>query len=373
MTRTLKNIWELGLKELIGLLRNPLMLLLIAYSFTLSIKDSAESATDTINEVAIAIVDEDDSELSRRIRDAFLPPHFKTAAVIKPYEADRVLNEGRYTFVLVLPLNMERDILAGRRPSVQLNIDATQMSVAFAGAGAVEAIVNGEIARHCSRENVPAESFISLQTRNRYNPNLTQKWSQAISDLVNAISMLAIILTGSALINEREHGTMEHLLVMPVTPFEMMASKIWAMTLVVLMAVTATVFLVIRHWLEIPIAGSIPLFLAGVTIVLFAINSLGIFLATIANSMPQLGMLVILVLMPMNMLSGGQTPLESMPPFVRKFAMLLPTTHFNTFASDILYRGVGIEVVWKPFLAIFLIGLVLFLFSLSRFRKSVAS
>ena len=373
MTRTLKNIWELGLKELIGLLRNPLMLLLIAYSFTLSIKDSAESATDTINEVAIAIVDEDDSELSRRIRDAFLPPHFKTAAVIKPYEADRVLNEGRYTFVLVLPLNMERDILAGRRPSVQLNIDATQMSVAFAGAGAVEAIVNGEIARHCSRENVPAESFISLQTRNRYNPNLTQKWSQAISDLVNAISMLAIILTGSALINEREHGTMEHLLVMPVTPFEIMASKIWAMTLVVLMAVTATVFLVIRHWLEIPIAGSIPLFLAGVTIVLFAINSLGIFLATIANSMPQLGMLVILVLMPMNMLSGGQTPLESMPPFVRKFAMLLPTTHFNTFASDILYRGVGIEVVWKPFLAIFLIGLVLFLFSLSRFRKSVAS
>ena len=371
--RTLKNIWELGLKELIGLLRNPLMLLLIGYSFTLSIKDSAESAKDTINDVAIAIVDEDGSELSRRIRDAFLPPHFKRAEVIQPYEVDRALNEGKYTFVLVLPLNMERDILAGRKPSVQLNIDATQMSVAFAGAGAVETIVNSEIARHCSRENVPAESFISLQTRNRYNPNLTQKWEQAISDLVNAISMLAIILTGAALINEREHGTMEHLLVMPVTPFEIMASKIWAMTLVVLIAVTATVFLVIRNWLEIPIAGSIPLFLVGVTIVLFAINSLGIFLATIANSMPQLGMLVILVLMPMNMLSGGQTPLESMPPFVRKFAMLLPTTHFNTFASDILYRGVGIEVVWKPFLAILLIGLVLFLFSLARFRKSVAS
>ena len=373
MTRTIKNIWELGFKELIGLLRNPLMLLLIAFSFTLSIKNSAEAAKDTINDVAIAIVDEDDSELSRRIRDAFLPPHFKRAEVIRPYEVDRMLNEGRYTLVLVLPLNLERDILAGRKPSVQLNIDATQMSVAYAGAGAVETIVNGEIARHCSHENVPVESFISLQTRNRYNPNLSQKWSQAISDLVNAISMLAIILTGSALINEREHGTMEHLLVMPVTPFEIMASKIWAMTLVVLLAVTATVFLVIRHWLEIPIAGSIPLFLVGVTIVLFAINSLGIFLATIANSMPQLGMLVILVLMPMNMLSGGQTPLESMPPFVRKFAMLLPTTHFNTFSSDILYRGVGIEVVWKSFLAIFLIGLVLFLVSLSRFRKSVAS
>ena len=373
MRRTLKNIWELGLKELIGLLRNPLMLLLIAYSFTLSIKDSASAAKDTINEVAIAIVDEDDSALSRRIRDALLPPHFKKAVVIPSYEADRVLNEGKYTFVLVLPLNLERDILGGRKPSVQLNIDATQMSVAYAGAGAVEAIVNTEIARHLSRGSVPKESFISLQTRNRYNPNLTPMWSQAISDLVNAISMLAIILTGSALIGEREHGTMEHLLVMPVTPFEIMVSKIWAMTAVVLLAVTLTIFGVIKWSLEIPIAGSIPLFLAGVAIVLFAINSLGIFLATVANSMPQLGMLVILVLMPMNMLSGGSTPLESMPPFIRRLASLLPTTHFNTFSSDILYRGVGIEVVWKSFLAIFAIGLVLFLLSLWRFRKSVAS
>ena len=373
MMRTIKNIWELGLKELIGLLRNPLMLLLIGYSFTLSIKDSASAAKDTINDVAIAIVDEDDSVLSRRIRDAFLPPHFKKAVLIPSYEADRVLNEGTYTFVLVLPLNMERDILSGRKPSVQLNIDATQMSVAYAGAGAVEAILAGEIARHFSRENVPAEDFISLQTRNRYNPNLTPMWSQAISDLVNAISMLAIILTGSALIGEREHGTMEHLLVMPVTPFEIMVSKIWAMTLVVLLAVTMTIFGVIRWSLDIPIAGSIPLFLVGVTIVLFTINTLGIFLATVANSMPQLGMLVILVLMPMNMLSGGSTPLESMPPFVRKLAMLLPTTHFNTFSSEILYRGAGIGVVWDSFLAIFLIGLVLFAISLARFRKSVAS
>ena len=371
--RTLKNIWELGLKELIGLLRNPLMLILIVFSFTINIGDAAKAAKDTINDISIAIVDEDDSTLSRRIRDAFLPPNFKKAVVIKPYEANKVQNEGKFTFVLVLPMNMERDIIAKRRPSVQLNIDATQMSVAYAGAGAIEAIVNTEISRQLLRENMPKESFVSLQTRNRYNPNLVQKWSIAINELTNIIAMLAIILTGSALINEREHGTMEHLLVMPVTPFEIMVSKIWAMTAVVLIAVVMSVFFVIRHSLEIPIAGSIPLFLVGVTIGLFALNSLGIFLATVANNMSQLGMLVILVQMPMNMLSGGQTPLESMPPFIQKLSMLLPTTHFNTFSSAILYRGVGIEVVWKPFLAIFLIGLVLFIISLMRFRKSVAS
>ena len=373
MSRTLKNIWELGLKELLGLLRNPLMILLIAYSFTLNIKNTASSATDTINEVAIAIVDEDHSELSRRICDAFLPPFFKRAEVIQPYEVDQAQNEGRYTFVLTLPLNMERDIFRNRKPSVLLSIDATQNAVAYAGAGAVETIVNDEIKRHVSHEHVPAEKFIALETRNRYNPNLTQMWYEAIIDLVRMIAMLAIILTGSALINEREHGTMEHLLVMPVTPFEIIVSKIWAMTAVVLLAVTVSVYFVIRQWLEIPIAGSVPLFLVGVAFALFAINSLGIFLATVANSMPQLGMLVILVQMPMSMLSGGSTPLESMPPLIRKFAMFLPTTHFNTLSRDIFFRGVGIEVVWKSFLALFLIGLVLFLLSLSRFRKSVAS
>ena len=373
MSRTFKNIWELGVKELIGLLRNPLMLLLIAYNFTFSIRDAAEAATDTINEVAIAIVDEDRSELSGRICDAFLPPFFKRAELIPPYEIDRVLNEGTYTFVLNLPMNMERDIAAGRKPALRLDIDATQMSVAYSGAGAVETIVNDEINRHVAREHVEDEDLVSLQIRNRYNPNLTQKWAQAILQMVNAIAMLAIILTGSALITEREHGTMEHLLVMPVTPFEIMSSKIWSMTAVVLLGVGVTVFGVIRHWLEIPITGSIPLFLLGVTLVLFAINSLGIFLATVASNMPQLGMLVILVLIPMNMLNGGRTPLESMPPFIRKLAMLLPTTHCNTIANDILFRGVGIEVVWKPFLALFLIGLVLFLLSLFRFRKSVAS
>lgn len=373
MRRSLKNIWDLGVKELFGLLRNPLMLLLIAYSFTLNIKSTASSAKDAINDIAIAIVDEDHSVLSRRICDAFLPPFFKRAEVIQAYEVDRVQNEGLYTFVLTLPLGMERDILKHRKPSVRLDIDATQNAVAYSGAGAVESIVTSEIRRHISRENVPEEKFIELETRNRYNPNLTQKWYEAVIGLVRIIAMLSIILTGSALINEREHGTMEHLLVMPVSPFEIIVSKIWAMSAVVLVTVTISVYLVIHLWLGVPIEGSVPLFLVGVAFALFAINSLGIYLATVANSMPQLGMLVILVLLPMSMLSGSSTPLESMPPFIRKCALFLPTTHFNMLSRDIFFRGAGLEVVWKSFLALFLIGLVLFLLSLFRFRKSVSN
>ena len=209
--------------------------------------------------------------------------------------------------------------------------------------------------------------------RNRYNANLTQSWFKSVMQLVNNITMLAIILTGAALIRERENGTLEHLLVMPVTPFEIMFSKIWSMLLVVLAASAISLTTVIMQMLNVPVNGSLLLFFAGVALHLFAVTSLGIFLACVAQNMPQLGMLLILVLLPMQMLSGGSTPMESMPHWVQYVMQAAPTTHFVEFCQSILFRGAGLDVVWKPFAKLLLIGSLLFAFSLQRFRKSVAS
>ena len=183
--------------------------------------------------------------------------------------------------------------------------------------------------------------------------------------------MLAIILTGAALIRERESGTLEHLLVLPVTTFEIMFSKIWSMLLVVLLASLVSLIIMIRGVLHVPIEGSVGLFMLGVALYLFAVTSLGIFLACIASNMPQLGILLILVLLPMNMLSGGSTPLESMPEILRYAVQVSPATQFVSFSQAILYRGAGITVVWKQFSALLLIGSVFFWYSWGRFRKSV--
>ncbi len=180
------------------------------------------------------------------------------------------------------------------------------------------------------------------------------------------------MLTGAALIREREHGTVEHLLVMPVTPTEIMLSKIWSMGLVVLIASILSMNFMIRGFLGIPIEGSLPLFFVGTTLHLFATTSMGIFLATLARNMPQFGMLLMLTLMPLDMLSGGNTPRESMPELVQTLMLAAPTTHFVELGQAILYRGAGIEVVWKPFLCLALIGGVLFSLSLARFRKTIA-
>lgn len=371
MKQTLKNIFFLGVKELRGLLRDYMLLALIIYSFTMSIYITGNSTNDTITNAAIAIVDEDRSQLSQRIFDAFFPPMFLLAKEIKLDEIDPAMDEGKYTFVLVIPAGFERDLLAGREPEIQLNTDATRMSQAFSGAGYIQQIINREIAVFENNGKAP-KALVNTVIRNRYNANLTQSWFKSVMQLVNNITMLAIILTGAALIRERENGTLEHLLVMPVTPFEIMFSKVWSMLAVVLAASAVSLVTVIMQLLDVPVNGSLGLFTCGVALHLFAVTSLGIFLACVAQNMPQLGMLLILVLLPMQMLSGGSTPQESMPKWVQTVMQAAPTTHFVELCQSILFRGAGIEVVWKPFLALFIIGCVLFIFSLGRFRRSVA-
>jgi ABC-2 type transport system permease protein len=164
---------------------------------------------------------------------------------------------------------------------------------------------------------------------------------------------------------------MDHLLVMPLTPFEIALSKVWANGLVIAVAVALSLYLVLRMMLGIPVAGSIPLFMVGVVIYLFFATAVGIFLGTVARSMPQLGLLYMLVFLPMNMLSGSNTPLESMPVWLARIMQVSPSTHFVAFAQSILYRGAGLDVVWPQFLAVAAIGALFFGLAILRFRSVV--
>jgi ABC-2 type transport system permease protein len=213
----------------------------------------------------------------------------------------------------------------------------------------------------------------TLEPRTLFNPNLTQEWFSSVMELINNVIMLSIILTGAALVREREHGTIEHLLVMPLTPFQIMASKVWSMGVVVLLAATFGLEVMVRGVIGVVISGSIPLFLLGVVLTLLATTSMGIFLGTIARSMPQFGLLVILILLPLEVLSGSLTPSESMPLLVRKIMLAAPTTHFVSLAQAILYRGAGISVVWPQFLAILGIAVLFFAAALIRFRRSIGT
>ncbi|GAB3411801.1 ABC transporter permease [Massilia agilis] len=367
----LSNIYRLGVKELWSLWRDPGLLLLIVYTFTAALYIAATAAPEGLHRAAIAIVDEDDSALSARIVTAFYPPQFAPPARITPAEVDAALDAGTYTFVLDIPPDFQRDVLAGRSPQVQLAVDATRMSQAFTGSGWIQQIVLGEVGEFLQRYRGSAASPVEVTVRQRFNQALDPTWFGSISELANNITMLSIILTGAALIREREHGTVEHLLVMPVTPTEIMLSKVWAMGLIVMVATLVSLTVVIKGALGVRIEGSLGLFLCCVALHLFATTSMGIFMATLARSMPQFGLLLMLTLIPLELLSGAITPRESMPDAVRYLMSLAPTTHFVSLSQAILFRGAGLAIAWPSMLALAAIGSVLFGLSLARFRKTI--
>jgi len=367
----LSHIATLGVKELRSLLRDPILLVLIIYSFTFAIYAAATAMPETLSRASIAIVDEDRSPVAQRIIDAFQPPYFLPPAMITQSEMDERMDDGRDTFAVDIPPHFQRDLLAGRQPAIQLNVDATRMSQAFTGSGYIQSIISEEIVAFLQRYRAVDVPAIGLALRARFNPVLEEAWFGAVMEVINQITMLSIVLAGAALIREREHGTIEHLLVMPVTPFEIMTAKVWAMALVVLVATAVAMTVVVQGALGVPIQGSVPLFLAGAAVHVFATTAMGIFLGTVARSMPQFALLLILVLLPLEMLSGGTTPRESMPMLVQVVMEAAPTTHFVLLAQGILYRGAGFDVVWPHFAALAAIGAALFGFALARFRATI--
>jgi ABC-2 type transport system permease protein len=368
----LQNIFWLGVKEFRSLQRDPVVVVLLIFAFTFSIYTRATGTSSEVHQASIALVDEDRSTLSRRIANAFYPPYFQEPQVISADQVDPGMDQGRFMFIVSIPPRFEADVIADRRPEMQVNIDATAMFQASIGANYIQNIVSDEITRFVQGSGDESRRAVELVTRTAFNPNRNSSWFNSIVGLIDQITMLTIVLTGAALIREREHGTIEHLLVMPLTSFEIAMAKVWSNGLVILVSVTLSLFFVVESLLSVPIAGSKILFLVGTGFYLFFATALGIFLGTIARSMGQFALLIILVLMPLQMLSGGSTPVESQPDWLQTITLFLPSRHFVSFAQAIIYRGAGFAIVWSEFVAVTVLGLVFFLFSLGLFRRSIA-
>ena len=311
--------------------------------------------------------------MSRRIGDALLQPEFQLPVEIAVDEIDASMELARYTFVIDIPPSFQADLLSGKPTVIQLNVDATAMGVAGSGASYLQQIIYQELSAFLSSKHIDIQAAdrVKIVTRAKYNPNLEAKGFQGAMSLTNNITMMAILLTGAALIREREHGTIEHLLVMPLRPIEIMLAKIWANGLVVILATILSLYFVVQGMLGVVITGSISLYLFVASIYLFSVTSLGIYLATLARSMPQFGLLAMIVFVVMLLLSGSYTPMESMPKSLQIIMQFVPSTHFVDMAQSVLFRGAGFSVIWSDLLLTAIIGVVFFLAALKRFRKTV--
>jgi ABC-2 type transport system permease protein len=366
------NIYRLAWKELRSIRADPLMLVLVAYTFSLAVYTVATGASTEAKDLTVGVVDEDRSDLSRSLLTALNPPLFKRSVVIAADEIDADMNNGRLIFVLEIPPKFQSDLLTGRQTSLQLNVDATAMAQAGNGALYIQTIIAQEIANFRAGREAALSAPVNVVVHAKFNPNLYAYWFSSVMQVVNNITMLAVILTGAALIREREQGTVEHLLVMPVVPAEIMLSKIIANGLVILIAATLSLNLVVQWWLKVPIAGSLILFVAGATLYALTVAALGILLGTIATTMGQFALLAAPILLIMQLLSGGATPMESMPIWLQYVMRIIsPTPHFVAFAQAVLYRGADLSIVWPLLAAMAVIGSIYFAFALHRFRRVI--
>jgi len=372
LRRHLANVYHLTIKELRSIRSDPIMLALVAYTFTIAVYATATGMKTEATNLSVAIVDEDHSDLSRRIADGLTPPTFKPAVEIAANEIDASMDSQRFLFVIEIPPKFEEDILAGRQASVQINVDATAVAQAFNGKMYIQNVIVNYVSQFVTGREGLMGVRVNFVISARFNPNLNSSWFNSVMQVINNLTMLAIILTGAALIREREQGTVEHLLVMPVVPAEIMFSKIFANGIVILIAAELSLFFVVRGWLKVPIAGSPLLFLAGSCFYVFTVAALGILLGTIASTMGQFGLLAIPVILVLMLLSGTMTPMESMPEWLQYLMNLIsPTPHFVVFAQDVLYRGADFSIVWSEILAMAAIGSVYFGFALYRFRRVI--
>ncbi len=370
----LGHIIRLGVKELISLFRDAVLMMLIVYCFTFSVYAPAKSAVMEVKNASVAVVDEDDSSVSRLIIDSLLSPLFLGPRRVPFSDINRLMEESRYTFVIDIPPKFQHDLVKGDAPTIEIISDATAMSQAGRGPSYLEKIIDSTVKPY-ERGGRAAKyrELVRLNSRARFNPNMHQGWFDAVNQIINNISVLAIFLTGAAVLRERERGTIEHLLVMPLHAYELMFAKIWANGLVVIVAALGSLFLVVKAVLAVPLVGSIWLFAGGLCVYLFSVTALGIMLATIARSMPQFGLLAFPVFIMMNLLSGGQTPLESMPVALQRFMQFVPSTAFVSFSQAVLFRNATVAMVWPDLFKMFLIGSAYVAYSLTRFRKMLAA
>nr|WP_232356166.1 MULTISPECIES: ABC transporter permease [Burkholderia cepacia complex] len=348
------------------------LMALIVFAFTLAVYSVAKGIKAEVSNASVAIIDGDHSELSRQLRAAIQPPYFKPPVDVGRQDIDAELDRGRYIFAVEIPPRFEADVLAGRSPSVQVLVDATAMTQAGLGTAYLQQIFTTETFAFLRARNLDARLPVNAVVRVQFNPNTESYWFTSTMQIVIDITVLSIILVGAAVIREREHGTIEHLLVMPVRASEIAVAKIIANGSVIFVVSLLSLCFVVNLWLKVPLQGSIALFALGTALYLFSVTALGMWLATLAPAMPQFGLLAVPTYAIAYLLSGAATPVQSMPVAMQPFVKLLPTTQFVALTQSILFRGAGIDIVWPRLLGIAAAGGLFLALALVRFRSMLA-
>jgi ABC-2 type transport system permease protein len=363
-------------KEWSQLFRDVPILLILLWSFTGAVFTGGHGISSEIRDYPIVVLDLSRSPASRELVSRFRAPYFRIVTYLAgERELIAALDEGKASLAIVIPPDFERRAReAGAR--FQVIMDGTQSTSATIAGAHIQTIANGygvELLARRWRATGSAAGIPQIDARIRveYNPNLLETWFSSLLEVLNQVTMISMLLAAAAMVREREHGTVEHLLVSPLRPAELFAAKVIPVVVVVPLAALGSLFGMVHGVFGTPIRGSVALFYGVSVLYVFAMASLGLAIAGVAKNLGQAMMMLLLVLYPMLLLSGAFTPPESMGPLVRYGGLLSPVRHYIDLGYQVLFKGNGLADVWPDIAGIVILGLALFGFSIRRFARLV--
>lgn len=375
----LSNVFVLSIKEIKSLFSDLILVLLMVYFFTVAVVVAAKGASQDVRNAPVAVVDYDESQLSRDVVSVIGPPYFKVPQKISAEEVHTDMDLGRYYFVLDIPPKFNENMLNGRNPKMQLMVDATAMTLAGTGTGYISAMLRSELGRfaqNSGRGSLPDSPGAVVEAKTvtnvLFNPNSLALWQMGVMQIIGNLTLLTLMLSGAAIIREKERGTIEHLLVMPVGASEIAFSKILANGSVIVALAMASLWFIVHGAMGVPVAGSAGIIITGMLIYVLSFASLGILLAVLAPTMPQFGLLCIPVYMLVYLLSGATSPIESMTENMQQIIQISPTTQFVSFFQDVVHRGAGWDEVWQRLLIMLGQGLFFLSIALLKFKSMLS-
>ena len=362
-------------KELLQLVRDTLLVLAVLYLFTLDIMMAGGVKMD-LNKATVVVHDMDHSLASRELIYRFQQPYFQLGGeILDQNEGIQLLDQGKALLVLDIPPRFQHDLIQGRPTEVQVQVDTSNTVL-----GTLAASYSGQIIGQygfdaalqrmgLSDEGLAAVPMLVDRHRVWYNPNQKDSWFMSISELLTVITVLAMMLPAAAAVREKERGTIEQLLVSPLTPMQILLPKVIAMTLVILLGTALSVGLIIHGVFHVPMRGSLTLFFTVTAMYTFAMSGLGLFVSTMSRNLAQAAMMIIMIMMPIILLSGAWTPPEAMPVGIRQAMYISPLYYYIEISYAILLKGAGIKILWDSLLGLGMLGSLVFGFGVWRFRR----
>jgi len=372
----IRRLHVMTVKEFLQLARDYVLLVFIIYAFTADIYLAGSGVSLQLREAPVYFMDNDKSQVSREFLSRFMPPYFRIKGeAASSRESSNLLDNGKAMIVVDIPASFQKSIVSGDHADIQVQIDTTNSGLGFLASSYAQQIT-GKFGLEMALERIGmADSghinapMITDDHRVWFNPNQDDTWFMSISELLTIITLFSVLLPGAAMVREKERGTVEQLLVSPLSSFQIMFPKVLSMTTVILAGCVISMLFVIKGVFHVPLKGSLVLFFAITTLYVFTTAGLGLFISTIAKNLAQVGMMTVLIFVPMLFLSGAWTPPEAMPPWMRTVMYISPLHYYIDTGFGILLKGAGIRVLWKQILEMAMLGSFIFGMGMWRFRK----